>query len=564
MRREMVVFMKIIFDFWKKHKVGIFEIIAIILISLFSFSLAPKTLQNDTFYTVSIGNLIQQNGIDMKDHFSWHESLPYTYPHWLYDVIMSIIYNLGEATVPGGGWHAIYISVCVLSIVLGITIYEVNKKLNKNQIISLIIAILSMYLLRSYIAARAQLATFIIFMGVIFFIEKFLENPKKIRYAFGIILSSILIANLHVAVWPFLFVIFLPYIAEYIIAIISDIIIYRKLQIFQKKWDIKHIKNNEEKVNKLKERLDEIYISNEKRKKFRQEQEPYKIILTKNKNIKWLIVVMLICSLTGFLTPLKTTPYTYLYNTMQGHTTSNINEHLPLTLINDIPILCTIIIFLAVLTFTKTKIRLADLFMIGGLTYLMFSSKRQSTMFVLLGSLVLNRMISNTIEIYSSKKIEELSKRFINTFIIVLIALPTIYYSCKYIKNKSNDVYVSERSYPVKASEWILKNLDINNIKLFNEYNYGSYLLYKGIPVFIDSRADLYAPEFNKMEKDIFMDFINTSNIGTYYGKTFEEYDITHIILYKNSKIAMLIDETDKGNYNKIYSDDYFVIYEIT
>ena len=212
----MVVFMKIIFDFWKKHKVGIFEIIAIILISLFSFSLAPKTLQNDTFYTVSIGNLIQQNGIDMKDHFSWHESLPYTYPHWLYDVIMSIIYNLGEATVPGGGWHAIYISVCVLSIVLGITIYEVNKKLNKNQIISLIIAILSMYLLRSYIAARAQLATFIIFMWVIFFIEKFLENPKKIRYAFGIILSSILIANLHVAVWPFLFVIFLPYIAEYI------------------------------------------------------------------------------------------------------------------------------------------------------------------------------------------------------------------------------------------------------------------------------------------------------------------------------------------------------------
>lgn len=34
-------------------------------------------------------------------------------------------------------------------------------------------------------------------------------------------------------------------------------------------------------------------------------------------------------------------------------------------------------------------------------------------------------------------------------------------------------------------------------MKLFNEYNYGSYLLYKGVPVFIDSRADLYAPEFN-------------------------------------------------------------------
>ena len=64
-------------------------------------------------------------------------------------------------------------------------------------------------------------------------------------------------------------------------------------------------------------------------------------------------------------------------------------------------------------------------------------------------------------------------------------------------KKVENDKYVNESTYPVQASEWILKNLDVKNIKLFNEYNYGSYLLYKGIPVFIDSRADLYAPEFN-------------------------------------------------------------------
>lgn len=547
--------MKNIISFWEKHKIGIFEIIAIALIALFSFSLAPKTLQNDTFYTVSIGNLIQENGIDMKDHYSWHENLPYTYPHWLYDVLMSIIYNLD-------GWQGIYISVCVLSIALGIIIYQVNKKLNKNQIISLIITLLSMYLLKSYIAARAQLATFIIFVCVVYFIEKFIENPKKIGYAIGIVLSSILIANLHVAVWPFLFVIFLPYIAEYIIAILADVVIFRKIEIFQKKWDIKHIKNNEEKVQKLKAKLDEIYISNEKRKKYREEQEPYKITIKRNKNIKWLIVVMLICALTGFLTPLGTTPYTYLYNTMQGNTTSNINEHLPLTLINDIPIFCTIMVVIALLTFTKCKIRLTDLFMMGGLTYLMFSSKRQSTMFVLFGSIIINRLITNTIEIYTNNKIEELAKKAINIYIIILIMLPTGYYSYRFIKNKIDDVYVNERVYPVQATEWILKNLDVNNIKLFNEYNYGSYLLYKGIPVFIDSRADLYAPEFNN-NKDIFMDFINTSNIGKYYGKTFSEYNITHVILYKNSKIAMLIDEADQEKFNKIYSDDYFVIYEV-
>ena len=59
------------------------------------------------------------------------------------------------------------------------------------------------------------------------------------------------------------------------------------------------------------------------------------------------------------------------------------------------------------------------------------------------------------------------------------------------------------------------------------------------------------------------MDFINTSNIGRYYGTTFEKYDITHVILYKNSKISMLIDETEPENYDKIYADKNFVIYEV-
>ena len=537
----------------KEKKNIISGIIIAILIALFSFSVAPKTLQNDTFYTVSIGNLIMENGIDMKDHFSWHKDLPYTYPHWLYDVFMSIIYNIGS-------WDGIYLSVCIMSIILGFSIYIVNKKLNKNQIVSFAVTIGTMYLLKDYIAARAQLLTFIIYVWVIYFIEKFIENPKKIQYAIGIILSSILIANLHVAVWPFIFIIALPYIAEYIISLIADVVIYRKGTIAYKKHVIKKGKN-EEKVKKAQEELDKIYESNEKIKKVREEEEPYKIRMKLNKNVKWLILVMAICALTGFLTPLGTTPYTYLIKTMQGSTVENINEHLPLTLINNIPIMCTIVIVLSLLTFTKVKIRLSDLFMIGGLTYLMFSSKRQSSMFVIIGSIILNRMTTETIEIYCKDKIDFVIKQII-AVLGILVAILAVIYGLKFIDKKKNNSYVSESSYPVKAADWILENLDVKNIKLFNEYNYGSYLLYRGIPVFIDSRADLYAPEFNG-KQDIFMDFINTSNLGEYYGNTFDKYGITHVILYKNAKVRMIIDETEPENYNKIYSDNNFVIYEI-
>ena len=475
-------------------------------------------------------------------------------------------YKYGNKKFNFDAWTAIYFSVCILSIILGLAIYKVNKKLNKNQIISFLITIGAMYLLRDYITARAQLVTFIMYILILYFIEKFIENPKKFYYGVAIIISSILIANLHVAVWPFLFILSLPYIAEYFICCLADFIIYRKFDIFRKKLMLKILKNNKQKTDEIKNSLEQIYVSNEKRKALREAEEPYKIRMKRNKNVKWLILVMVICGFTGLLTPIGTTPYTYLYKTMIGNTVHNINEHLPLTLINNIPIMCTIIIILALLIFTKTKIRLSDLFMIGGLTYLMFSSRRQSTMFIIIGSVIVNRMIIETIKIY---EIEKMGK-IINGYKIVLsigIVAISLLLSMDYMEDKKDDVYVSKSSYPVDAANWILENLDVSKIKLFNEYNYGSYLLYRGIPVFIDSRADLYAPEFNKTDensgKDIFMDFINTSNIGEYYGTTFKNYNITHVILYKNAKIRMLIDATEPENYDKIYQDDYFVIYEV-
>ena len=65
---------------------------------------------------------------------------------------------------------------------------------------------------------------------------------------------------------------------------------------------------------------------------------------------------MIICLFTGLITPLGDTPYTYLAKTMQGNTTQNINEHLPMTIIEQPEVLSTIIIFLAILILScKTR-----------------------------------------------------------------------------------------------------------------------------------------------------------------------------------------------------------------
>lgn len=505
-----------------KYKKRFFVILAIILIGVFCISLTPKTLQNDTFYTIKIGEHIIENGeIDMIDPFSWHENLEYTYPHWLYDVMIYLIYSIG-------GMTGIYISTCCFSVILGASIFLVNKKIAKNEIISFVITLLSMYLLKDYIAARAQLVTFILFIIEIYCIERLVDSKEK-KYMIGLIILSVLIANLHVAVWPFTFVLYLPYIAEYIMAVI------------------------EEKIAK---------------KYGKEPSNNGKITITKKDGTKLLIITLIICIFTGFLTPLGTVPYTYLIKTMQGNTTQNINEHQPLVLINDIDMICLIIAYIALLLFSKNKISLTDLLMLSGLTLLTFFSKRQATMLILIGSVILNKLIvecfvNNNINILSDKIIDGVMSKF-GIFMITSIVLIM---SIIFIKPKLNDEYIDESSYPVEMSDFILEYFeesgkDISQMRLYNEYNYGSYLLYRGIPVFIDSRADLYAPEFNE-GVDVFTDFIQSSNISTYFGKIFDKYDITHVILYKNSKVNMIIRETKLKGYKLLKQDKNFVFYEI-
>lgn len=544
-----------------------FTILAIIAVILFSAVLAPIALQNDTFYTIKIGELIVNTGkVDMMDHFSWHEGLPYSYPHWLYDVMIYSIYHIG-------GFTGIFISTVVLSAILGVSIYLTNKKISKNRLISFVITLGAMFLIKDYITARAQLVTFILLELEILCIENFLSG-KKIMSSIGLILISTLIANMHCAVWPFFFVLFLPYIGEYICSLdyLKAFYFFKHIYFKLRKKNLENRKENSDKLNEKKKKLEEaIQKSKENEiKKFEKRENrranPYKLKIVKNPAVKWLIIVMIICAFTGLLTPIGNMPYVHLYKLMQGNSMQSINEHQPLTLINDKPLMIILGFIIIMLIFTDLKIRFKDLFMIGGLAILMFMTRRQTSMFIIFGSAIFANWVSEFLNKYDKNGTMEFQR--IMTSALGTIATMLIIALCMIIeiKGQINDKYISESSYPVQAAEYIKNNIDMSNMRLYNEYNYGSYLIYEGIPVFIDSRCDLYTPQFNKTEdypngRDIFTDYINTSNISRDYEKTFNEYDITHIILYKNAKLAMLLNK-DPEHYIKLYTDDHFVIYQ--
>ena len=537
-----------------------FHVIIVFLLILFCAGIAPKALQNDTFYTIKVGEYISQNGIGnlKEDPFSWIE-LPYTFPHWLYDLIIYSIYSIA-------GMNGIYASTIVLTCILGISIYFTSNKISKNAPISAIVTFIAMYLIKPYLAARAQLVTFSFMCLTIYLIEKYLENAKK-RYAIGLIIFSLLIVNLHMAVWPFFFVLFLPYFAEYFISldiINFDLIIKLKMLLLKDK------EKNAEKIKELQSRLEDNKVKREKVKK-----NPYKITVTRNDNVKKLFIVMLICICMGIFTPTGiTTPYTYLYKTLTGNTMTVINEHLPLEIENNKEFVAFFVVYILLLTFVDIKISAKHLFYYIGILFLAISARRQVSMFLIICTPILAKIIGDIFEKYAPKLQENVIKIAIDFYSKVILTTLLIIVLIQNIKVRKSEEYYTNNDYPIKAAAWIKENLDYKNIKLFNEYNYGSHLLFEEIPIMIDSRCDLYTPQYNtktgqaKDGQDIFMDVQNVGTGAEDYKEVFAKYGITHVITYSNSNLNKKI-QKDK-NYEKIYpttveekeQDDRFTIYE--
>lgn len=539
-----------------------FHVVIAILLIIHCISMAPKGLQNDTFYTIKVGEYIAQNGIGnlTTDPFSWHE-LPYTFPHWLYDLSIFGIYSLG-------GMTGIYVSTIILTCILGLSIYFTSNKISKNAPVSALITFIAMYLLQPYLAARAQLVTFSLMVLTIYLIEKFLENAKK-RYAVGLVALSLLIVNLHMAVWPFFFVLFIPYFFEYVVSLnifTFDLILKAKIL-----WQRYRAKDGYEKrIAELKEKIEQ-----NKQKRAEIQKNPYKIRVTRNDNIKKLFWVVVICACMGIFTPTGlTTPYTYLYKTMSGNTMQVINEHLPLDLASNQDFVAFFVMFIVVLTFIDIKIDLKHLCYYLGILYLALNARRQVSMFLVICTPILAKLIGEIFEKYAPKLQEDLIKIITNFYGKVIFATIVIIISIQEFKPKINEQYYTNQDYPIYAAEWIKENLDYKNIKLFNEYNYGSYLIYEGIPVMIDSRCDLYTPQYNTKTgnpadgQDIFMDVQNVATGDAKYNEVFDQYGITHVITYSDSSLNKKL--KSDSDYKKIYpttleqkmQDDRFVIYE--
>lgn len=527
-------------------------IIFSIIISIFTIGLVFKEFQNDTFFNISIGKYILENGIDMQEHFSWVQGLSYTFSHWAFDIVTYLIYQ-------AFGFVGIYVGVIIFSIITNVTLFNLLNKRSKSPIAAFLVTMISSYIIRDCYTARSQIISFICFIIEIYCIEQLIETNKK-RYIVILIVLSVIIANFHAATWPLYLVLFMPYIGAAFFNGISAKNIYTimknraQIKLDKKPKDTEKAKKYEEDVRDYSRYIEEI-----KPPKF------VKLVRRDKYNIKVLIITIIIICFTGLLTPIHDVPYTYIIKSMcgpsnfEGHASVDyIAEMSPIVPAYNIAIIIFLVLLVGFLAFMPTKLRLEHGFLILGLLLMTISSARYVYLLVFLGSYVLADLIAQSANEFAPKEVEMLEKICSNFIVASILIIITIIFSVYELNTRKEENFVNEERYPVNATKYIINNLDYKNIRIFNSYNNGSYLMLNEIPVFIDSRLDVYCSEFN--DTDVFYDYIKASNGEIHYEEIFTKNNFTHILI-KNDDIINNYIKLD-NNYKKLYEDEYYTLYE--
>lgn len=523
-----------------------------ILIGIFTIGIVGKTFQNDTFFNISIGKYILENGIDMKEHFSWIQGLTYTYSHWAFDIIMYLIYN-------NFGFTGIYISIILFSILINIVLFNLLTKRGKQPVIAFIITLISAYIIRSCYTARSQIVSFLCFIVEIYCIEKFIETNKK-RYAVLLIVLSIIVANFHAATWPMYLVLFLPYFASAFFNFISP---KNRYVLLKKRYQnkLKNVPKDSKKARKYEIKVNYYADILEKIEPPKYE----KMVRRESYNIKNLVILFVIICFTGLITPIHDTPYTYVIKSMFGESNFENNasvdfimEMQPITPVYSTNLVVFLIILLAFLIFMPTKLKLEQGFLILGLLLMTIISARYVYLLVFLGSYVLMDLIAQCIAKFIPEDMQKLENILVSKKGIIILSILIILFVLPEFLEIIVEDYVDEELYPVGAVEYIKENLDYKNMRIYNSYNNGSYLMLNEIPVFIDSRLDVYCSEFN--DTDVFYDFTQVSLGKVNYEDVFKKYDFTHILIYNTDIIYNYI-KLDH-NYKVLYEDENFTLYE--
>lgn len=459
--------------------------------------LIQRVLDNDIWFLLNSGRYVMNYGIPHIEPFTIHANMEFVMQQWLSSVIFWITYyNFGETGL------FILIMICYTLIV--IIMYKLTSLITNNNIfISFAVTIIFSIFIRFFMVTRPMIFTILFVILELYSLELFI-TIKSNKYLLILPVISVLMINLHAAMWPILFIILAPYI-----------------------------------VNSFNFKIKSIYEQGYEKKIF--------------------FIAILAMILVAFINPYGIKSMTYLFRSYGYSEISGIvSEMQPPNINRATGIIIYSLIFINVLVYCFyrkgiTKIRYFLLTIGTGIMVL--SSIRSFPFFIVCSLFSLAYYLKDVklkaISDDTSPKVIRLRKILISAIVVL-----TIFAFSISADNKERISKISDLNFAV---DYILDNENASNVILYTGYNDGGLTEFRGLPSYIDPRAEVFVKK-NNNKYDIMKEYVEMQNGELYYKKVLDKYSFTYLLVSSPDILNTYMPYDN--DYEVKYSNEHYMVYK--
>jgi hypothetical protein len=199
---------------------------------------------------------------------------------------------------------------------------------------------------------------------------------------------------------------------------------------------------------------------------------------------------------------------------------------------------------------------LTDLLLFAGTAAAGLLSARHIPLFAVVSAPILARYLFRSLDgtslyaFFNDHRSQVPDRRWavVNMSLVGLATLAAVLWLA--VKVGQNEAAVAGR-YPVAAVNAIEQS-DLAGRRIYNSYNWGGYLIWRGVPVFVDGRADVYGDEF-------LLFYRRTYDMRQNWQELLDEYAVDYVLIESFHPLATLLEAS--AGWIESYRDPLAVIF---
>lgn len=497
----------------------------VIFLPFLSLFMMNWRTDSDTYWIIKTGEYICKNGIPTKDFLTFHTNMDLVVQQWLSDIIFYKLYSLM-------GFLGPILLVLVMYTVFLLLFRKLCLEISNKPIVASVATFIAGTAMPAFMVTRPQIFTYSIILIELICLEKFIKDGKY-KHLCVLPILSVLVVNLHASMWTMLFIVLLPFLANAL---------------------------------------------------------PIKI---KGKSIACckimpLVITAVIMAIFGLITPYGVKGLTFIFTTSIGDKVNGIISELkPLTFSLKLSSLTNwfelFIILSIYLFYKKGKTNIRYVLLTIGTTFMMLMYLKLRPYFIICAIPSTLKYINNIDfkKVFEKivKKDQEARKnqnkkdstKLIKATITLIIAFSLIivgslasevyHEASDYVKYNGGNKTTQRLDTAIDAMQNDIDENNVTDLRLFNGFNVGGYLEFKGYTTYIDARADSFIEEANH-DFDYLTEYFKVVDGKKNYKKVFNKYNFNYALIEKKSEKPLYVNLKNDNNYELIFKNKEYAVFK--